>query len=549
MKLENIGSNVVVSHGQQELVWNVKVLDRSKRSRPTTSGVIQEDPEEALEQADPFYQLNQYLAYLSPEKQEQLFQIYNSIYQVFEVSGDFRELHQRISPLLKKIYEICPADNVSYWVRTISTIVIPSDIRVYETMEESIDADQDQYGIRNRPVESTYLRGNYWSLIVLIMMLRMIMPVWGRFMAATAELVGNDLKEFYALKLIGRTALIETDGYKRLEAYVQLHMSEEKIKNSAIAGKVAKEDFPFFMLSLVAVRRLAWVDFSGYNNTFSLVAWVYSFVEQNMNTIDRAFNEAIKPKIPESGSSHGDHENRSSVFELVKIKEPITTGRIGIMEMVAKRPDRIVARICPDMPPEILEITMAASFKLRNTPLHPGQILLLQCIMGIEVKGFDGEWDAVFNPRGVDELNMLEDLNLIAVAAAVLWYRGFKELAALICALPAPEQFGAMTASNAPPAPLTKENKELLALYWPHSPRPSGKKRTEGGRYATGANVAIENIEILREHLSRNSWILNLPKNWLDKIPNHNGSRRYAIKADIRNRLADLSIGIATRSI
>lgn len=550
MKLENNGPIVFIRHGQQELEWNVKILERSKRSRSTPgSANVEADQEEVLEQADPFYQLNQYLAYLPPEKQDQLFGIYSEIYQVFEYSSDFRELMQRISPLLKKMFQICPADGISYWVRTVSTIVIPSDIRVHNTIEESIAADGDQYGIRQRPVESTYLRGDYWSLIVLVLMLRLVMPIWGRFMSATVGVVGNELKEFYALKLIGRTDLINTDGFKRLEAYVQLHMSEEKIKNSVIAGKVSKEDFPQLMLALVVVRRLAWVDFSGLNQTFSLVAWVYSFIDQNMNSMDRSMNEAIKPKIPENGAPHGDHENRQSVFELVKIKEPIATGRIGIMESVARRPHVVAARIAPDMPPEILETMLEVVPKLQSSSLQQGQIYLLQLVLGVECQDLlDNEWGAVFPARGVDELVLLEVLNMIAVGAAFFWHHGYYELAAILTATPATEQFGATSASSAAPAALTKENKEQLAMYWPHSARPSGKKRNEIGRVAAGPNVAIDNIELIRENLNQNSWILNLPKNWLDKIPNHNGNRRYALRSDIRNRLAEFSIGLVTRS-
>lgn len=555
MRFDKKDANVILSHADQQLVWNVKILERGKRGAKAGGAAAAargEDEEEPII-VDPFEHLNKYYAQLPPATQTQLFEVYNAIYNVMEPHGSdsVLELRKKLPPLIRRIFEICPPEQVSYWVRTEPSIRFPENIRVYETLEESAQKG-DQFGLRNRPSQATYLRKDYWGLVVLVVLLRMLVPVWGRFLNNTIGVIGNDVKEIYALRLATRSALAETDGYQRLEEYVNLYLAQDKFKNSVIGGGVSKEDVPFQTMAILTVRRLAWVDFSGRDPNFSLVGRVYTFIDQQMDAAERQYNESIKPKIPESGSAN-DQENRASVQELIKIKEPYTAGDLTIMESAAQKPQLFLNRIAPGIPPELLAGALAAVEPLKNNPPQPIQFTILQNVMGAECRQWDGEleenpkfrdrWDALFPPRAIDEMNLLEDLSMMAVATALLWYRGHHDIAALMTASPA----GA--ASAPPPAQFTKENREALARLFPYAQRPPGKRRSDDLRNTNLPNVAEENIEYIRDALSRTSWILNLPKEWIAQLPNHPGGRRYSVKSDIRNKLADLAISIATRSL
>jgi hypothetical protein len=351
---------------------------------------------------------------------------------------------------------------------------------------------------------------------------------------------------------------MKTDGYKRLEEYVNLYLSADKYKNSVIGGGVSKEDVPFQTMAILVVRRLAWVDFSGRDPDFSLVGRVYSFIDQHMDSADRQYNESIKPKIPESGSAN-DQENRASVSELIKIKEPYTAGDMTTMESAAQKPALFLARIAPDMPQEILFGALQAIEPLKQNPPIQVQFTLLQNVMGAECKQRDGQWetnpkfqdrwDAMFPPRAIDEMNLLEDLSMMATATALLWYRGHYDLAALLTASVAKERDGSSNGRSAPPAPLTKENDELLRKWYPYARRPASQRRRDDPRMGNLPNVAYENIEAIREDLSNHTWNLNLPKEWIAQLPAHTTGRRYTIKSDLRNKLAELAISIATRSL
>lgn len=555
-------SDITLTHNYQQLRWNVRVLERGKRG-PKKAGTPLADEEELI-QTDPFEHLNQYLATLPLQKQNELFSVYDEIYNVMEPHGadGVAELRKALPPLVKKIYEICTAESISAWVHATPTIIFPANIRVFDTLAESAE-NGDQFGISTRPQAATYVKKDYWGLVVFTMMSRLMVPVWGRFLANTESTIGNDIKEIYAMRLATRTALVETDGYKRLEDYVAQYLSQDKYKNSVIGGGVSREDVPFRIIAILTVRRLAWVDFSGRDPQFSLVGRVYSFIENEMDSADRIYNESIKPKVPENGSMNNDHENRSSVSELIKIKEPYTAGDLTIIESAAGIPQLFLNRIAPDMPPEFLEGALRTVEYLKQKPPAPVQFTIMQNAMGAECKMWDGQWeekeelrerwDCIFPPRAGDEMNLLEGLNMMAVAAALLWYRGHYDVVALMTASVAKEQAGFSNGTSAPPALLTKENEELLRTHFPYIPRPAGKKRLDDFRNAKQSdikmNVAYKCIEMIREELIHNSWNLNIPKEWIAKLPNHPGGRRYSVRSDIRNRLAEFAISIATRSL
>lgn len=559
MRFQKSDSNVILSHGEQELLWNVKILERGTKRGMKAAGARENDEEETVAVVDPFRHVNMYIAEkLSPAEQTRLFEVYNAIYNAMEphVSESVEELRRALPPLIKQIYQICTPESVSYWVRSSeSNIRFPANIRVFDTLEESAERG-DQFGIRNRPAEATYLRKDYWGLVVLVMLLRFMVPVWGRFLAVTDDSIVNEMKEMYALRLATRTALVDTDGYRRLEGYVNLYLSPEKYKNSVIGGGVAKEEVPFQTISILAVRRFAWVNFSGADPNFSLVGRVYAFIEQQSSSADRQYNESIKPKIPESGPA-GDHENRASVSELIKIKEPYAAGDLTIIESASRKPHMLISRIAPDMPPQILEQALKAIEPLKKRVPQPIQFTILQNVLGAECRQRDGDWetdprfqdrwDVLVPPRAIDEMNLLEDLSMMAVGAALLWHRGHYDVAALMTAVRGRDGYG--NVGSPPPAAITKENEELLKRYYPYAQRPPGKRRNDDPRVVKIPNVAVQNINFICDAVIRHTWALTIPPDWIAQLPNHTTGRTYPIKSDFRNKLAELAISIATRSL
>jgi hypothetical protein len=549
-------SNVVIEHAGQELTWDVKILERgNKNANRNKDPLGEENP-----YVDPFEQLNQYFYQLPVQKQNELFDIYSQIHHILQPHGhnDIQDLRKRIPPLVKRIFMICPPDNVANWVHGTPSIVFPANIRVYKTHEESAQRGEN-FGLRNRPAEATYLEKDYWGLIVLVMLSRMLTPIWGRFLGNIDSTVNNHYKEIYALRLATKTALVETDGWKRLENYINIYLTPDKFKNSAMEGSVPKEDAQIQTMAILLVRRLAWVDISGRDPNFSLVGRVYSFIEQHLEGADRAYNERVKPKIPDNGVSGNDQENRASVSELIKIREPFAAGDLTLLEASARSPEMFIERMHPEMQPESwLDLGMKAVEPLRRNPPKQFQFTILQNVLGAECRQRDGaweidprfqdRWDAIFPPRGIDEMNLIEDLNMMAVGAALLCYRDFYDIAALMTASPMTDRDGNSTGGSPAPIALTDENKKALDQHWPYAQRPAGKLRNDNPKTIKLVNPASALIDSISNSLVHYQWLLNIPTPWVKMLGDHEGGRRYTVKPNFRNRFAELAISIATRS-
>lgn len=534
---------VKVSHKGNTIEWNAKAFKLSDRTREFQRA---DDPD--VPQDDPFDQLNLYLNYLSEEKQDLLFEQYVAAHNVFmNSSGDMAHLIQSLTSVVKEIWKICPIADIAYWVKSMSTIRIPTEAKVFHTMEENAK-NGELYGSNNWPRESTYLVEDYWNLIYLIAALRLLYPIWGTFVLHADGEVGNTLKYFYALKIITSTSIVECEGYKQMQRYLKHHLVlDNDLDRNTFNGGVSTADFPEWITSMVLVRKFSQFNYSGSNSKFNMVATFFKYVEGLVNSLTSHLKRVIQPKIHEGSAFQGDQEKRpDSPFEMVKIKEEIPIGDIVIMNECALDVETIAYRLCPDLPPELLaEAVHVANNVWMDIMFDQNQITILQWVMGKEYIQHDGEWDVVFQPRAVDELERDGNISLMAAAAAALWHRGYHDLAALMTAKRIDPRDTIQMLRPETPLPWNKEIKEKLAELYPHVPRPTGNKRDTTKKMPPGI---IDDIDTIRENFSLCNWNLTLPKSWLDKSSLTRGNRRYVVKANFRNNLAELSIAIASRT-
>jgi hypothetical protein len=549
-------ASVILTHGDQSITWSVKMLEIN-RGKVRMTGVVDPNSEDDIPQvAEPYEHLNEYLALLNAQQLNELFGIYQTVYRELEdPMNDVPDLLKKLPELIAKIFKICTPQTVSNWVRTTGSIRFPSNIRVYPTLQESAERG-DQFGLSRRPASATYIEEDYWGLVVMVVLVRMITPILGHFLNKIDSAISPNLRDMYTLRLATRSALAETDGYNRLKDYIAVHLNSEKFKNSVIGGGVSKEDMPFNALAQIIIRRLTRVDYSGRVPSLSLVGIVHKVIHNLMNNADRHLNSAVRSK-KQTETPGSDQENRISVSERVNVKEEHSVGEVVMLEKATYNIHGIIRMAAPHVSDELIEQAISMMDVWKRVPPKPVQFTICQNAMGIECPQIDGQWetdpslqeiwDTMYPVRGLDLTNMLASLNMMAVASVVLWDRGHYDIVALMTASAAKDRDGYSNASNASPSNMSKDLRDKLHELFPYSQRQGGKRRSEEYRATAMGNVAIDCIEDIRVGLDVYSWNLNLPKEWLNKLPNHTTGRRYALKSDIRNKLAEFAISVATR--
>jgi hypothetical protein len=471
---------------------------------------------------DIFEHINEYWRSLPRSDQDKIFNIYAEIKDLFDSYKDERELVSQLYRLVAQLFEFHDLEKVKNWL-----YFHGSNIHTPEKLEDEFDEGNNS----NMTRERTYTKPEYKSLVALAVVLRIMIPIWGEYHHRTKEETNVTFKEMHAFRLLGHANIINSVPMEKLRVYVEKSLPAEKPKSSAILGGLSSEDFPFWILSLVIVRRLAIGDVRGIDSNSTLVTFIFKFIDQKARGHDSAFKMGmVKDKIVEGQGQEG--ENNLSKLEGYKIKQDIAAGDIGAISFYMKDSVRVAQAVRPDIDLGILSQSLAAVQSLQGTEIAKCQLTLTQTVLKSAV-----------SPRGLLHLSAPEMLNAIAVAQALLWHRGFYELAGLLTASAVPNR-DELQLGRGTPGRLSKEMSDTLMQLFPFARVSAGKQKMGKAPPCS----AIESIKLMDDGFSFNAWKLNVPADWLVRLTGSKTQRQYLCPNDTRIKLGELVIALTTKT-
>lgn len=511
-------AKVIVKHGDRELIWDVSWAK-------TSSGGVGSD--RTLSQQQMFADLNLFLQTLRPNVHDELFELYQRIFQTFEDIEDKTDLTNQLVPQIKELFELIDLNAVHYWVTfNAKSINIPS------TLLTQYDAED----VTHTP-ERTYLRADYVWLVALGVTLRAMTPIWGEYITRTQKLTGTQWKEYEAFKLLSMSNVDKSVPMERLRTYIDALIPKDKDLSAAIISGISSEHFPTWVLALTVIRRLIVADLSGQNPNQSLMGSIHRYMNSKITGPQNGFMGIIKDK-PMADSS-GDVETNLSQLERYRMRQELAAGDIAMMEHYI---NSFVKRTGPPQPcshppvsaskaifqqlrqtregAELLRQSLQAISNLDHSKhrVWPGQIALIQIVIS-----------SLVSPRGIDYVSKQAVLNAAAIAQSWLVLRGHHELGWLITARQEEEYFG----GNQGRSRLSRELQERLDQIYPYA-------RMKGGSTPERAkNPGCLAVDAIEDLLSCYDWYLTVPAEWLGQT-----QRRYSIPQDIKTKLALLLIDL-----
>jgi hypothetical protein len=416
---------------------------------------------------------------------------------------DTNQLTLFLYELVAKLYQLHELEDIKHWIDFHANIYYPADLKEHFVMHE-------MPGTR----EGTYLREDYGWLIAISVALRVIFPIWGEFIAQVKEECGTNWKEFHAYQLLSQTRMAQSAHMERLRTYVESMIPSDPKKmdvaNSAHIFKgISVEDFP------------------------ALVSRIFNFIKyKTRGGSDSGFSGIVKEKKVEGQNQ--DTENQQSKLESCKVKLPVAEGKIAPIRMYARDMRHVAQQIAPDMPPELLEMSFESVKALENEIHYKPQTLLVMFALKSRRQ---------LQPRGIHHLKISSKLQAIAAAQAIYWHKGYPELAGLVSAIArSNEDVMHLTSTDSKAKIPTPMIEQLSALY-KHPRRQPGKQKAP--RLPTSAEVAID---LISKQLSEHDWRLTLPAEWVGQLTGNQHDRFYAVPGNIKIKLAQLSIALASRS-
>lgn len=494
---------VVISHKGESLSFSISVFGRSSFQN----------------EYDVFAQINQYWESCSEEVQDEIFKVYAEISFTFNDIFSKAELSDNLTRLVAKLISLHNLELIQDWLAYKSDIIIPDAFQV--GYEHSID--------NNTSREKTYTRGDYVQLATLSLALRCMIPVWGEYITNIRQETGTQFKEFYAFQLLKDSGIIQCHPIQKLKMYIEHIVGDDKYDANIIIGGRSSEDFSFWLLSLVCIRRLCVGDIRGIDSNANLITFVYKFIIQKIRNNDNNFENVVKEKTFDDRGPEG--ENKISSLERYKIKTNISLGEIVELEYSLKNIIEVANKLTCKMDPFLLERSLQTSQHLQQERLLDPQMTLLRWV-----------FKPVISSKGLMYLPKNLVVKAIGAMEAVLWARGHKYLAVLCSSYPIMSD-NVMTVSPMDSKKRVPEelSAELDKIY-PFK-APVGKSKVSSKE----VNYAAKSIDTLTTNFTMFSWRPTAHESMLYEVFG-NTNRRVPIKSDIKEDLTKLVIEIGTRS-
>jgi hypothetical protein len=488
---------IVTEHNSEQIHWHISTLNKL-----------------AFDTPEVLRHINEYWARMPGYKQQLIFDIYTSIKDVMVSVYDTTSLITQLVPLVTKLYDEHNLLDMTNWVSFHSDIMLPTDmVEVYNHSDDDV-----------RTREKTYVREDYKGLIVLGLALRPMIPIWGDFIYVTRNDTGTDFKEFYAVKLLNKSALMTWEPMTKLQTYVAHNIKSDKPMYGYILKSVGSEDFPMWLLSHVLVRKLCISNLSCAGNDATLISSIFNSISQKITgNPPSTLADMVNGKDFNRGNTND--ENNISRLEGYKIKQVVSPGDIEIIEYALSDPYAVAKLANPGISEEYVKIFVDASRALDNHEISQCQVVLAQYIL-----------KDVVPPRGLVHVSKMKVINAIAAAQALVWGK-YKPIAAMMSAI-VTENSELQTSGIDSKVRIPPELMKELERVFPYTRVSVSKKK---GKVENSVLRAIDELSAL---LSSRDWTLTLPDDMVQQVTGQPNTRRYSCPQDIKILLANLILDI-----
>lgn len=503
--LANQMPEVRIEHGDETISFLVSVFGR-----------------EYFTKCDVFEQINTYWASLPEHIQASIFHTYKEIQLCFDTIFNKNELNEFLAIKIKQLSDYHRLDFVEDWICFKSNIIIP-DFKA----EYVHDIDN------NTSREKTYTKSDYVKLVTLSLVLRFMVPVWGEYIYHTRRETGTSFKEFYAFDLLKKTELRTSTHMEKLRTYIEHIVADDKNDPNNILNGIPSEDYGYWLLSQLVIRRLCIGEINGLSEESNLITLCYKYIKQKLRNNDSDHSSIVKPKeITGRSGTDGDPTDKISTLERYKIITDISLGEIVELEYSVRDAIGISKKIT-------YQVTDEQIYRSLNT----SSVLLQHRLLDFQINLLRWVFKPVISARGISHLSKNTIVKMLGCLEAVLWAKDYKYLALLSTSHSIFSDQELWVSAAETKVKIPKEIIEEIERIYPFSNIVNNSSRATN-RVSNFIVKAIDNMV-------NNMTLYNLKATASDEMlievfgsPN----RKITVKPDIKLELAKLVIQIGERS-
>lgn len=340
------------------------------RTTPTTVSITSDDGEELTwdissfnsgkmsSSEELFKEVNGYLSQAQPENRKRIFAIYKKIHQELVNAPSSTELEPILTKLVSELYLEIPLGLVESWLSFYGDVQYRADLK-------------ERHGPDDRNPGRTYLKSDYKDVVTFATLLRFLIPILGEYIPIIRRTIRNDatqIKEYFSLRIIRMTELVECRGFKRLQEYVTSYAKDEELRmNSAIIKQLSSAEKIDYVTAHTIVRRLAGGEVDADVVKGDLISNIFSNVKHLFRTMDGKFG-GFNQKFPTDAG--GESKDESSLVERWRIAQSITTGDTQTFKVFLRDVEDVCISRDPTIPLELVREVVKA-----NKGFNPADIL------------------------------------------------------------------------------------------------------------------------------------------------------------------------------
>lgn len=472
---------------------------------------------------DVFTHINRFWARQSEDFQYSVFKIYKRIEDYLDDIFTKEELADKLKEAIKELYELHPFQKMKNWM------INESNLRVPEGFGKTYIDDPD----RNTSLEKTYLYDDYRDLMVLCLSLRLMVPIWASYVRLMRNHAGNGLKELSSFKLLERTEFSNHPAMDKLHGYIRANIRKEN--NTVVpVNFISEYDQPYWILSLLCVRKICVGDLDPTDPRANLVTLVSNFIKIKTVYNDSDFASRLHIKDTKEGS--GSDENKISTMEGVRTNTEIAIVEAEELKFSVENIYNVADKFFPMLPKILLENALETSKILMNRETGNNRILPPQrMLMGWVMK-------KAIVPFGIDFLDLDIQVRCLALTQAALWYRGHTYLALLSTAYSsAGSDHLHVVNTTAGRSRVSDDLQKELRKWFPHVRTVQTRKAP-----AKESCFVLNDIDLTCNDLSNAVWRATADKELYRQCLGESHNRQIPILPEIRIKLMELAIDIGS---
>ncbi len=467
-----------------------------------------------------FKHINGYWASLPMSAQDRIFELYIAIANTFDTFSEDTDFDSELTELVAELFKFHGLTKIRHWAQFNSDIVFPQYPQLPVAYVETT-AQKD----KNHTREKTYTVGDYVDLVCMILQLRIMIPIWGRYIATTGKTAGTLFKEYYAFKLLDDSDFVREAPVSKLYGYIKSVLPAEGNKADILRG-ISSQESSLWNMSLLIVRKLCLADIRGLDPTPILIRHISRHIMEKAKRADPSTDMSVRDKKESSNASQTE-ENQTSQLEQYKIKEDISRGDIEFLLYNVSNIYAVANTIYPGIPIDDVDNALKAQDALLQHPANPAQTLLLMWMI-----------DRVVPAETVSFMSATERARCLCACSAAYWAKGHYLLAALATATPVNTDGEISLSGTDSKGRLSKETLEKLEKLFPYY------RKTKGNKIIRDEILAIDNLIAA---FAEETWILNLSEEQMKVIhPKQSQIRRLALPHNFKELTALLVIDIAS---